>query len=135
MEKTMEARQVEKADLQKAYEGSYYTIFGAGRTPEERDEWINRYEEDLRKSGIGKPSTWFEVCGKDVNRFAAKEGDQVMYADQFQDDLGVLLFPLDGLKRGALAMFKIQCKDRWFDDVVDNMRRRAKEARRNLYNW
>jgi hypothetical protein len=42
----------------------------------------------------------------------------------FASDLTFMFFPLDGLNVGKLAMFKMQMQARWFDDVIDNMRRR-----------
>lgn len=38
----------------------------------------------------------------------------------------MLMFPLDGLNVGKLAMFKIRFGVRWFDDIVDNMERRVR---------
>ena len=33
-----------------------------------------------------------------------------------------LAFPLDGLNVNKLAILKLQLGDRWFDDIVDNLK-------------
>jgi hypothetical protein len=109
------------SDLKAAYEGSYYTILGAGG---EISEWTNGYEGLLKEAEIGQPVEWFRTTGESLNRFAEAGGDYAIAdRDQFDADLPVLLFPLDGLNVGRLAMFKLQYEDRWFDDIVQNMRR------------
>lgn len=105
------------ADLEPAYQGSYYTILGAGG---DLDEWVVGVTGLLTEVGIGTPTAWFLTAGAAVNEYA---GDNVEPRDQFQPDLPILMFPLDGLDIGKLAMFKIQMGDRWFDDVIDNMRK------------
>jgi hypothetical protein len=110
------------ADLKKAYEGSYYFIAGAGG---DLAEWITGYEGLLAEAEIGKPTQWLQTNGATINNFAAqKKGGLITNNDQFPGDLTCLLFPLDGLNAGRLAMFKLQAQDRWFDDVVQNMRTR-----------
>jgi len=109
------------ADLKKAYEGSYYFIAGAGG---DLDEWIAGYEDMMKQQQIGTPTQWFQTNGATVNGFGAtKKGGLIVDNDQFPGDLTCLLFPLDGLNTGRLAMFKLQLQDRWFDDVIQNMRR------------
>ena len=44
--------------------------------------------------------------------------------NRYPDDLHCLAFSLNGLDIGKLAMFKLDWGDRWFDDIVDNDRRR-----------
>lgn len=105
--------------FQKAYEGSYYTIIGAGGAIE---DWINGYNDLLAKAGIGKPSAWHEFTGEDMNKEYGLTGD-----NRYPDDLHFLCFPLDGLDIGKLAMFKLRMGDRWFDDIVDNNARREEE--------
>ena len=102
-------------DLTPAMTGSWYTILGAG----DPEEYVKEYENILAGEGIGKPEAWYKVSGKEVNAFA---GDGVADDDQFPEDLTILMFPLDGLSMGLLAMFKLQMQDRWFDDIVNNMR-------------
>lgn len=101
-------------DLQAAYDGSFYTICGAGG---DAQEWVEGYEKALEHEGIGKPVEWLQTSGACINLFA---GDN---HDPFSDDLNILLFPLEGLEVGKLAMFKLAMQDRWFDDIIDNMRR------------
>jgi hypothetical protein len=107
---------IKTADLQAAYDGSWYFIAGAGG---DLQEWVTGIEGVLAEQKIGKPTGWFQTTGAEVNVFA---GEGVRENDKFLPDLVCLLFPLDGLKVGALAMVKIRMQDRWFDDVIDNMR-------------
>lgn len=107
---------METANLELAYEGSYYTILGAGG---DLTEWVAGYNGMLQAAGIGTPAHWYTTTGREINAYAATKGD---VTDPFQDDLTALLFPLDGLTGvGALAVFKIQNGDRWMDDIVNNM--------------
>ena len=104
---------------QDAYQGSHYTICGAGG---DLDEWVDGYNKLLAEEGIGTPVCWAQTTGENINNYAATRGT---VTDPFQDDLTVLTFPLDGLHVGKLAMFKLTMGDRWFDDVIDNMVTRA----------
>lgn len=106
---------LEAEDLERAYDGSFYTISGAGG---DLDEWVEGYEKMLAElADIDKPTEWFQTTGAAVNEFAGENN-----TNPFLDDCVLLLFPLDGLNIGALAMFKLAAGDRWFDDVIDNMR-------------
>jgi hypothetical protein len=105
------------ADLEAAYAGSYYTILGAGG---DMNEWIDGITDMFVERGIGTPQAWFTTTGKAINDFAEARGP-VPALQHFQDELTVLMFKLDGLHGGKLAMFKVMAGDRWFDDVVDNM--------------
>lgn len=107
-------------ELSQAREGSYYTIRGAGGP---LSEWLEGYEGLLDAVGIGKPQEWFQTTGAEVNLFAtrAKNG-KIHPRDCFPDGLVILLFPLDGLDVGRLAIFKIRMGDAWFDDIISNMR-------------
>lgn len=119
MGKKKKALVVPEADLQVAYDGSWYCIAGAGG---ELSEWTVGYEKLLASEDIGKPTGWFQTTGAAVNAFAErKHGGLLVARDAFQDDLVILLFPLDGLVVGTLAITKILMEDRWFDDVIDNM--------------
>lgn len=100
---------INKVNLKSAYDGSYYTITGAGG---DLQEWIDGYNGMLKEQGIGQPKEWFQCKGKDINREYS--------LTRFPDDLTFLLFPLDGLDAPKLAVFKIRMEDRWFDDIVDN---------------
>ena len=108
-------------DLQEAFDGSYYTIVGAGDL---LDEWVDGYEKLLEEKEIGKPVEWLTTTGEAVNAFAASHlGGQIQARDRFRPDLPFLLFPLTDLNTGRLAIFKMAMQDRWFDDIVQNMRR------------
>ena len=108
-----------EVDLKKAHSGSYYTIIGAGG---DLQEWVDGYEKILAEKEIGKPSKWFQTTGGAINLFATeKRGGELAKGDKFKNDLVCLMFPLDGLNSGKLAMLKLQMQDRWFDDIIDNM--------------
>lgn len=104
-------------NIQDAYNGSFYTILGAGG---DIHEWVDSYTEMLSIAGVGKPEFFIQTTGAEVNAFAntMREVDD---EDKFLDDLPILMFPLKGLNSGNLAMFKIQNGDRWFDDIINNM--------------
>lgn len=106
--------------LRKAYDGSYYTIQGAGG---DLQEWKDGYASMLADRGIGTISEWIEFSGKDMNVEFGLTG-----TNRYPDRLHFLAFPLDGLSVDKLALFKIQMGDRWFDDIVDNNARRQMEA-------
>jgi hypothetical protein len=101
-------------NLDDAFNGSFYTIIGAGG---ELSEWVDAYEKKLAEQDIGKPANWFTCKGKEVNDRFLLSGN-----NRFQNDLTFLFFPLDGLDVGKLAMFKLAMQDRWFDDVINNAR-------------
>lgn len=100
---------------QDAYEGSYYTILGAGG---DLGEWVADYNKLLAEEGIGTPTSWSKTTGESINNYAATHGE---VTDPFKDDLTILTFPLDGLHVGKLALFRLRMEDRWFDDIIDNM--------------
>lgn len=102
--------------FEKAYNGSYYTIVGCGGS---LDDWKDGYTKMLNENGIGTPTEWISFTGRDMNEVYGLTGDNA-----YKDDLHFLAFPLDGLDVGRLAIFKLVCGDRWFDDIVDNNRRR-----------
>jgi hypothetical protein len=103
------------ADPHAAYEGWYYTISGCGG---DLQEWVQGCNAALQEAGIGTPTRWLRLTGAEVNAYAGTIG---AVRDPFKDDLTLLVFPLEGLDEGRLAMFKLQHGDRWFPDVVDNM--------------
>ena len=100
---------------QDAYQGSHYTICGAGG---DLNEWVNGYNKLLAEEGIGTPTTWAQTTGENINNYAATQGE---VTDPFPADLTVLTFPLEGLHLGRLALFRLRMEDRWFDDIIDNM--------------
>lgn len=120
MKKNAQDSRVQKANLQEAYKGSYYTILGAGG---DLQEWVDGYEEMLAEKQIGKPKAWFTAKGAQVNKEFGLTGNEA-----FKARLTILFFPLDDLDIGKLAIFKIKMGDRWFDDIIDNSLRRLREA-------
>jgi hypothetical protein len=110
-------------DLSVAMDGSYYFIAGAGG---DLNEWVEGYAKMMHEweaGDIGEPCEWFQTTGAAVNHFAEHGGHDVADRDHFPDDITCLLFPLDGLNMSLLPIFKIAMEDRWFDDVIQNMRR------------
>lgn len=103
--------------LDEAFENSYYFIAGCGG---DLQDWITGYENMMTLEGIGKPVKWLRATGAQVNAFAGPDLRKTSY---FKKNLVCLLFPLEGLNVGKLALFRIQMEDRWFDDVIQNMRR------------
>ena len=116
-EKTYVLKILTKPDeLQEVYDGSCYTICGCGGNI---TEWTDGISDLMEKQGIGKPKIFYIFSGKLINEFAGQNGDP------FKEELIALAFSHEGLDVGKLAMFKIGMGDRWFDDIIDNMRRRA----------
>lgn len=109
----------DSASLQTAYEGSYYTIVGAG---DDLNKWTVGYEEQMREHRIPAPSRWISTTGAEVNDLMESDGTTLDAEDRFHDDLTFLMFPLDGMGESNLPGFKMAMGDRWFDDIVDNTR-------------
>ena len=118
MKKSVQGSRIQKANLQEAYKGSYYTIIGAGG---DLSEWVDGYEEMLAEKEIGKPKAWFSARGAAVNKEFNLTGREA-----FKARLTILFFPLDDLDIGKLAIFKLKMGDRWFDDIIDNSLRRLR---------
>lgn len=122
----MEVVKITSVDgLKEAYDGSYYTIEGAGG---DLDEWVNGYEELLKKADIGTPSKWVTFKGELVNRYAEDGGKfEIKPLYMFKPELTFLAFPLDGMQGGLLSIFRLKpwINDKWFDDIVCNMRRNS----------
>lgn len=105
-----------EAVFKAAYAGSYYTILGCGG---DLDEWTAGYRELLEERGIGTPKEFISFKGADMNEVYGLTGDNA-----YDDELTCLMFPLDNLHTGKLAMFRLRAGDKWFDDIVDNNQRR-----------
>jgi len=106
-------------ELQKARDGSWYTILGAGG---DLQEWTVGLQKMFDERGLGTPAGWYQTTGLAINHYAGTKpgGD-----DAFPEDLTVLLFDWAGMDMGKLALFKIGMEDRWFDDIIDNIRQDA----------
>ncbi len=112
---------IDNEKLRKAYDGSYYTIVGAGG---DLQEWKDGYRKLLSDAGIGEIKEWIEFDGKEMNEEFGLTG-----SNRYPDDLHFLAFPLDWLNIEKLAIFKLSMGDRWFDDIVDN--NAIREAEKN----
>ena len=118
---TAKIKTLGEKDIKKAYDGSYYTILGAGG---DISEWMEGYQGLLNKEGIGQIKQWYRTTGKVLNNVWDLYGN-----NRFKQGLTILLFPLDGLNVGKLALFKLKMNDRWFDDVIDNSVRFSRKDR------
>ena len=119
MSTTIKIETLNSTELEEARKGSYYFIAGSGG---DLHQWVDGYEKALAERQIGKPVAWYKASGASVSLHATRvKGGALRPADQFPEDLTCLLFPLDGLNVGALAVFKIMMADRWYDDVIANM--------------
>lgn len=105
-----------EATFNAAYDGSYYTILGCAG---DLNEWTVGYQELLATRGIGTPKEFITFKGADMNEIYGLTGNNA-----YDEGLTFLMFPLDGLDVPKLAIFRLQAGDKWFDDIVDNNRRR-----------
>lgn len=105
--------------FQTMYDGSWYTITGAGG---DLQEWRDGYQKILNDRGIGTIQQWYDWTGRDMNDLYCLTG-----SNRYPDDLHFLGFCLDGLDIPALAILKIEMGDRWYDDIVDNNRYREEK--------
>ena len=119
MRSTQSKDGIRKVNLQEAYNGSYYTITGAGG---DLKAWVEGYNKMLAEQKIGRHREWFTAKGKEINTQYGLTG-----RNAFKARLSFLFFPLDDLDIGKLAIFKLRMGDRWFDDIVDNSRRHQRE--------
>ena len=99
--------------FEKAYTGSYYTIIGVADENEQKEGYQKIFDEQK----IGKIKKWYSFTGKEFNDYYEPVG-----TDRFRDGVHFLAFPLDGLNVNKLAILKLQLGDRWFDDVVDDLK-------------
>lgn len=105
-------------DFDKLYNGSWFTIEGAGG---DLNEWKEGLQDMLNQEGIGTIQEWETFSGKEMN-----DNYNLTGSNRYPDDLTFLCFSLDGLEIGKLAMFKMRFGARWFDDIVDNNARRER---------
>lgn len=103
-------------DFRKMYDGSWFTVEGAGG---DLNEWKTGLQDMLNEQSIGTIQEWATWKGEEMNEFFNLTGNNA-----YPDDLTFLAFSLDDLDIGKLAMFKIRFGARWFDDIVDNNARR-----------
>ena len=99
--------------FEKAYKGSYYTIIGVA----DENEYKEGYQKIFDEQKIGKIKEWYSFTGKEFNDYYEPVG-----TGRFRDGVHFLAFPLDGLNVNKLAILKLQLGDRWFDDIVDNLK-------------
>jgi len=63
----------QKSKFLELYNGSYYTITGAGG---DLQNWITKYTDMLTEHGIGTPNKWFTFSGRDVNIVYNLDGER-----------------------------------------------------------
>ena len=103
-------------DFRKMYDGSWFTIEGAGG---DLNEWKEGLQQMLDERGAGTIQEWATWKGSEMNEWGHLTGDNA-----YPDDLTFLAFSLDGLEVGKLVPLKFMVGGRWFDDIVDNNARR-----------
>ena len=111
-------KEIKKITSKNDFEGSWYTIAGAGG---DLQEWVDGYEKLLQASGIEKPVEWYTCKGRDLNKAFRLKGRQC-----FSETLSFLFFSLDGMSVSRLAPFKIRHGDFWLSDLIQNARWKGK---------
>ena len=66
------------AKFNEMYEGSYYTITGAGG---DLNEWVKGYEDLLSEAEIGTPIEWYSFTGKQMNEHYSLSGSKAYPLD------------------------------------------------------
>lgn len=112
-------------NFKELYDGSAYTISGAGG---DLKEWKDGYQDLFNKEKIGKIKKWYEFTGREMNNEFGLTGKNA-----YPSNLQFLAFPLEGLDVGKLAIFKLKMGDRWFDDIVNNIRGNGVEEDEETY--
>lgn len=102
-------------DLSVADRGSWYTIRVTGG---DLQEWVGGVSDRMAQAGIERPTRWYQTTGQAVNEYAEPSN----WRNAFPADLTLLMFPLDGIDVGKLAIFRLKMQDVWFDDMIANMR-------------
>ncbi len=106
-----------EAKLDELYEGSALTFEGI--VPKEAPLWIGSFKG---VTPIKENITAYLFSGKMMNDKYGLTGDNA-----YQDDLNILSIPLDAFEKiGEVAFARLQIGGRWFDDIVDNNKRREK---------
>jgi hypothetical protein len=119
-ESTTAIQMLTAVELGQAKKGSWYTIYGAGG---DLNEWVDGYQRYFTERNVGTPKAWFQTTGREVNAYASEvKHGKIRHSDTFQDDLEILLVPLEGLNVGALIPLRLALGDCWFDDIIQNMR-------------
>ena len=106
-------------DIQKLYDGSAWTWEGMTTDDDNLNAIINWFKEEgcpLKKE------EFYVVTGKQMNEFCGGLSDNNAY----KEDLTILSIELDDITDvSKLFMKKFEVGARWFDDIVDNNRRRG----------
>lgn len=106
-------------DFNKMYNGSWFTIEGAGG---DLKEWVEGLTDMMsNEEGIGTPQEWMTWKGSEMNNHYDLTGN-----NRYPEDFTFLACSLEGLDPGKLAAFKMRFGARWFDDIVDNNARRER---------
>lgn len=98
--------------FEEMYQNSFYTIVGAGG---DINDWKRQIQSMLNLNNIGHVRKWIAFTGDEMNKHYHLTDDNA-----YPDDLHFLAFSPEGLNIGKLAAFRMQMRDRWFDDIVAN---------------
>jgi hypothetical protein len=115
---TMEIRDIKRGTFKKLYDGSALTFEGLDISGEN----LNDLYEFLEKNGLFKRECYV-ISGKEMNKHY-----HLTDSNAYPDDLTIVCVELsnfDSITKITMARFELG--GRWFDDVVDNNRRRQRE--------
>lgn len=120
-----ELKEADETKLRELENASAFTIEGAGGN---LHEWCVGLNEMLEQRGIGQVKEFYTFSGQLMNETYGLTG-----SNRYSDDLTFLSFPLDNLDIGKLAMFKLEFRARWLDDIVDNNAAREQKETEECY--
>lgn len=102
--------------LEYLYKQSAMTM--EGLRVEDIEQWLNHVNDNV---GLTKPDI-YQISGKVMNDFHGLTG-----SNAYQNDLAIVSIPLENMK-GNPMMYRLMMGCHWFDDIVDNNRRREETA-------
>ena len=101
--------------IRDAYNGSFYSI--PVQIGDSAEDTAIEYMGRLQSVDLPQPVMWISTTGEEINSFANTLGE---LKNPLHSAQGYLLFPLDGMPM-SIVPFKLNNRDRWFDDIVNNI--------------
>ena len=112
-------------DLNKLYDGSALTFEGLASDEDSLKAMIDFFKENTK---ITIPAKVYHLTGAKMNSMYGLTG-----SNAYPDDLNIISLPLDNWKEmGNLPIIKLRIGARWFDDIVDNNRRRQESMNESI---
>lgn len=112
-------------DIIKLEDGSALTFEGLASDEDSLKAMIDFFKE---KTKITIPAKIYHLTGAKMNSMYGLTG-----SNAYPDDLNIISLPLDNWKDiGNLPMIKFKIGARWFDDIVDNNRRRQENMNESI---